>query len=166
MAADGAAHGLANNQSDAGWPGSIRQAHISNRAAPGSPGPTTGGLSEISRGPKPVCGGKHADSGGQTLAALGATGREDAATGACAHAQAEAVRLRPTAGVGLEGALHGQAPGRVRTGKSNPARGWHPRQDGPAYGTGRSTVKPAPRTALVLTQAFWLSSPDLFHICG
>ena len=46
-------------------------------------------------------------------ATLGSTTGKDRAACAGAHPQAEAVRLRPTAVVGLEGALHGQAPGRT-----------------------------------------------------
>ena len=52
--------------------------------------------------------------GGQRLAALAATSREDGAPGAGAHAQPETMRLRAAAIVRLERALaHGRAPGEV-----------------------------------------------------
>ena len=73
---------------------------------------------EVLAPPQPILGGQHGlirrwsgRSGGQTGAALAAAGREDRATGAGAHTQAEAVGLRATAVVRLEGALaHSGAP--------------------------------------------------------
>ena len=55
--------------------------------------------------------GYAAGSGRQLGAALAASRSDDGAPGACAHTQPEAVRLRTTAVVRLEGALaHGRAP--------------------------------------------------------
>ena len=82
MAHDGSAHRLAHDQADA------------RRSAPPSSGrprrrqQTRGHFVprrvvwEVSRGPHAVGGGEHAGSGRQALAALGAAGGEDGATGA------------------------------------------------------------------------------------
>ena len=73
-----------------------------------SPGTAKHGA-ELLRGAQPITGRQHTrTSSSQFGAALTAPGGEDRTAGAGAHSQAKAVRLGPTAIVGLEGALaHG-----------------------------------------------------------
>lgn len=75
-----------------------------------------GGVRKIQRLTKPIPAWKHdlrLCLGRDACATLGSTASEDRAASARAHPQPKTVRLRPTAVVGLEGALHGLAPGRT-----------------------------------------------------
>ncbi len=177
MTLDRTTDGFAHDDANAWLITRASTVQVDDDGAPGRLGPTTGGVSEVSRSPKPVGGGKHEASGGQPYAALGAPRSEDRAAGAGAHPKPEPMRLGPTAGVGLEGTLHGLAPGGLRAGKTGaPGRGKIPRQGNceslrnlPLHG--QTGVLATPRfpqasasTCLAVSRMTKVSTP--VHTCG
>lgn len=132
VADDSVANRLGDDETGAGWCGCLLRTSVPRRfrrrdirqgagqgqmdddhAAPDASA-TTDRRGEISAAPQTLRGGQHdsprpaadlAASGRQASAPLGATGRDDGAAGAGAHAQPEAVGLRAPAVVRLEGAL-------------------------------------------------------------
>ena len=123
VAVDAAADGARHDEPDPGArvPASRRRREmVHHDGAAARAAPPCDDRGEVGRAPHPVGRGQHGGertrgrrrpSGRQFAAALAAARSEDRAAGAGAHAQPEAVRLRPAAVVRLEGALaHGQAP--------------------------------------------------------
>ena len=85
---------------------------MDHQGRPSRANPRPNGSAELLRTTETVrCGQHRRRSGGELGAALAAASREDGTAGAGAHAKAEAVGLRATAVVRLEGALaHGGSP--------------------------------------------------------
>lgn len=117
VAGDGVAHGLGHNKAHPGRGALVvplvrrgwQPSCMHDKRGAGRPSATSRDVLELGRRGHPILDGQHPNSsGGQLGAALATTGGQDGATGAGAHAGAEAVGTATATVARLEGALaHG-----------------------------------------------------------